>query len=51
MTLFGQRQDTESRVWIKDNALLPFLYKNMVVQIDADRLTPIAKRERFREHT
>jgi hypothetical protein len=47
MTLFGQRQDTESRAWIKDNAKLPFLYKNMVVQIDADGLTPIAKRELF----
>jgi hypothetical protein len=47
MTLFGQRQDTESRAWIKDNALLPFLYKNMVVQIDADALTPRAKREIF----
>lgn len=47
MTLFGQRQDTESRVWIKDSAMLPFLYKNMVVQIDADALTPVAKREVF----
>ncbi|MBI3648453.1 MAG: hypothetical protein HY240_06885 [Actinobacteria bacterium] len=47
MTLFGQRQDTESRAWIKDNAMLPFLYKNMVVQIDSDALLPIAKREVF----
>ncbi len=47
MTLFGQRQDTESRMWIKDNALLPFLFKNMVVQINADNLKPIAKRELF----
>ncbi len=47
MTLFGQRQDTESRVWIKDHALLPFLYKNTVVQIDADALMPRAKREVF----
>lgn len=47
MTLFGQRQDAESRAWIKDNALLPFLYKNMVVQINSDDLTPIAKREIF----
>jgi len=43
MTLFGQRQDTESRIWIKENAMLPFLFKNMVVQIEADRLKPIAK--------
>lgn len=47
MTLFGQRQDTEARVWIKDNAMLPFLYKNTVVQVDADALTPVAKREIF----
>jgi hypothetical protein len=47
MTLFGQRQDTESRIWIKDHAMLPFLFKNMVVQIDADALTPVAKREIF----
>lgn len=47
MTLFGQRQDTESRIWIKDKAMLPFLFKNMVVQINADSLTPVAKRELF----
>lgn len=47
MTLFGQRQDTEARIWIKDNAMLPFLFKNLVVQVDADGLTPIAKREIF----
>lgn len=47
MTLFGQRQETESRTWIKDNAMLPFLFKNMVIQIDADGLLPVAKREVF----
>ena len=47
ITLFGQRQDTESRVWIKGNAMLPFLYKNMVVQVDANELTAIGKRELF----
>jgi len=47
MTLFGQRQDAEPRIWIKDQARLPFLYKNLIVQIDADGLTPIAKRELF----
>jgi hypothetical protein len=47
MTLFGQRQDTESRSWINQQAKLPFLYRNMVVQIDADALTPRAKREVF----
>ena len=47
MTLFGQRQDQLPRTWIKDNAKLPYLFKNMIVQIDADGLTPIAKRELF----
>lgn len=47
MTLFGQRQDAESRMWIRNNAKLPYLYKNMVVQINANGLTPIAKRELF----
>ena len=47
MTLFGQRQDTESRIWIKENAMLPFLFKNMVVQIEADGLKPIAKGSLF----
>lgn len=47
MTLFGQRQDAEPRIWIKDQARLPFLYKNIIIQIDADHLTPIAKRELF----
>ncbi|MDP3984795.1 MAG: hypothetical protein Q8Q52_07335 [Acidimicrobiia bacterium] len=47
MTLYGQRQDVESRTWIKNNAMLPFLFKNMVIQIQANGLTPIAKREIF----
>jgi len=47
MTLFGQRQDHRSRSWIKENARLPFLYKQIIVQIDCDELTPIAKRELF----
>lgn len=47
MTLFGQRQDYEPRTWIKDNAKYPFLYKNLIIQLDADRLTPRAKRELF----
>jgi hypothetical protein len=47
MTLFGQRQDQLSRSWIKDQAKLPYLFKNIIVQIDADGLTPIAKRELF----
>jgi hypothetical protein len=47
MTLFGQRQDTLPRSWIKDSAKLPFLYKGMVVQVSADGLTPVAKSEVF----
>lgn len=47
MTLFGQRQDATPRTWIKDQVKLPFLYKNMVVQIDADRLSGRARRELF----
>lgn len=47
MTLFGQRQDTQARTWIKDNAKLPFLYKGMVVQVSTDGLTPVAKSEVF----
>lgn len=47
MTLFGQRQDTLPRSWIKDNAKLPFLYKGMVVQVSADALTPVARSEVF----
>lgn len=47
MTLYGQRQDQLPRSWIKENAKLPFIYKQVIVQIDADNLTPIAKRELF----
>lgn len=47
ITLFGQRQDVMPRSWIKTQAFLPFLYKNMVVQINANNLTARAKRELF----
>lgn len=47
MTLFGQRQDTLPRSWIKDNAKLPFLLKGMVVQVSTDGFTPVAKSELF----
>ncbi|MGQ0572909.1 MAG: hypothetical protein ACT4RN_01750 [Pseudonocardia sp.] len=47
LTLHGQRQDAERRSWIKDKALLPHLYKNMVVHIDANGLRPIGRRELF----
>jgi hypothetical protein len=47
LTLHGQRQDAEARSWIKDKAMMPFLYKNMVVHIAANGLTPIGRRELF----
>jgi hypothetical protein len=47
MTLSGQRQDSESRTWLRNRTELPFLVKNLIVQIDVDQLSPIAKRELF----
>jgi hypothetical protein len=47
MTLSGQRQDTESRNWLRHRTELPFLVRNLVVQVDVDRLSPLAKRELF----
>jgi hypothetical protein len=47
MTLSGQRQDAESRTWLRTRTELPFLVKNLIVQIDVDALSPIAKRELF----
>ncbi len=47
MTLSGQRQDGESRTWLRNRTELPFLVRNLIVQIDVDRLSPIAKRELF----
>jgi hypothetical protein len=47
MTLSGQRQDTESRTWLRNRTELPFLVRNLIVQIDVDGLSPLAKRELF----
>lgn len=47
MTLSGQRQDAESRTWLRNRTELPFLVRNLIVQIDVDALSPIAKRELF----
>lgn len=47
MTLSGQRQDAESRIWLRTRTELPFLVRNLIVQIDVDGLSPIAKRELF----
>lgn len=47
MTLSGQRQDTESRNWLRHKTELPFLVRNLIVQIDVDGLSALAKRELF----
>jgi len=47
LTLHGQRQDTERRSWIKDRAKMPFLFKNMIVHINANGLLPLGRRELF----
>lgn len=47
MTLSGQRQDAENRTWLRNRTELPFLVRNLIVQIDVDGLSPIAKRELF----
>jgi hypothetical protein len=47
MTLSGQRQDSESRTWLKNRTELSFLVKNLVVQVDVDGLAPLGKRELF----
>lgn len=47
MTLFGQRQNSEHRRWIKEKLSLPFLTANLIVEIEGDRLTTSAKDEVF----
>lgn len=47
LTLHGQRQDAESRQWIKDKGKLPYLFKNLVVNINANGLKPVGRRELF----
>lgn len=47
ITLYGQRQDKESRQWIDNKIKLPFLKNNLVIQIETDDLTPLAKSELF----
>jgi hypothetical protein len=47
MTLFGQRQDSKRRGWLKQKLNLPYLQHNMIVQIDVDELLPGAKRQLF----
>ena len=47
VTLHGQRHDAEERYWIKKNANLSFLHKQMIVEIDATGLTGVARAELF----
>jgi hypothetical protein len=47
ITLYGQRQDKESRQWIDNKIKLPFLKNNLVIQIETDDLTALAKSELF----
>lgn len=47
MTLYGQRQDSERRGWLKGQVELPYLTRNILVQIDVDALSPPAKRKLF----
>lgn len=47
VTLNGQRQETEKREWLKRECKFPHLYKRLVVQIEADGLTPHAKVDTF----
>jgi hypothetical protein len=47
MTLYGQRQDAERRAWLKSQVSLPYLQRNLIVQIDVDELSPPAKRDLF----
>jgi hypothetical protein len=47
LTLNGQRQEFEARAWINNRAKLPFIYRNILVQIEADGLTRQAKKELF----
>ena len=47
MTLYGQRQDSERRAWLKSQVQLPYLTRNLIVQIDVDPLSPPAKRDLF----
>ena len=47
VTLHGQRHDAEERYWLRRNASLSFLFRNMIIQMDATDLTGEAKAEMF----
>ena len=44
MTLHGQRQATQRRTWLKDTTKLPFLYKQMIVNINTNDLNGLGRR-------
>ena len=44
MTLHGQRQATQRRTWLKDTTKLPFLYKQMIVNINTNELNGLGRR-------
>lgn len=47
ITLNGQRHEAERRSWLNENLTLPYLAKNLIVQIDIDGLSPPARRQLF----
>jgi hypothetical protein len=47
VTLNGQRHDAQSRTWLANRLELPYLKRNLIVQIDIDGILPPAKRELF----
>lgn len=47
VTLNGQRQTTRTRDWLKHKLQLYYLYKRLVVVVDATGLTSTARREMF----
>lgn len=47
VTLNGQRHDAQSRTWLANKLELPYLKRNLIVQIDIDGILPPAKRELF----
>lgn len=47
ITLNGQRQGTKDRYWVKRNTDLHYIYKRLVILVDANELTNAAKRQVF----
>ena len=45
VTLHGQRQAAHPRIWLKDTTKLPFLYRNMIVNINTNGLNGSGRRE------